>query len=250
MDALDSALVQEIMTNHSVECIVSQDPTWGNVVRPIGSIGLGALCNEKDLFIVDKVVVKLVGGYIISCPMDKYAYLPSFAEWNDDVMLTLMSQIVSGQIPQISDDEIVIYKLNQQSQDDSDSPQKHHVATHGNYKLVVDIDAYPVWQWFMQTSVRGEVDIYNYYNGSRSKVKTLGLANFKTHVVCSVESIDTFVSCAWGVQAITGKYKHKAFRNGQLLCGRPRVSRTVVELERIRISIDQERGARIDYSYN
>ena len=212
------------------------DSTGHIYVRPTGHIDdIPALCNDKHLMIVDKIVYRIDHGFILTCPIDKYVLIP-----NDIAIHELWELYNADAIPHISaDDDISITKAPTiPNQEITHEDIKSHIVKKGNYTLSVYLTAYPVWGWGT-TNIRGKVIIDNYYKGNRHKTQTDGRIKYDVQAYFPNRNITNKMHFSFPASAIDGRYKSKTLRAtywGNFYCPTKRTNADIIAAD---ISISQ-----------
>lgn len=248
MDLLYDQFTQVMITEHPSACIYHPNTNDYETLTPIGNIGIEAFCNENNLFVVNKVVYRLVAGYFITCPIDKYIYLPRFSNWTEAEVWELQLDIETNAIENVGNEDIIIYKLGQNSSFEQEYTQKRHEETFRNYKLVVEVDAAPAWAWFMQTDIKGFVSINNYYKNKKHRTLTSGRVTFEAKIT-NPEIDEQYRPFVWLPAKIYGKYRHRQLHtNWTYHSGTRMIRRTTVDVFNISVNVSQIQGATISYN--
>lgn len=129
--------------NITNEILRHEHPNWANYddeygwcVNPTGNIDdLAALCNEKQIVIIDKVVHRITSTLILTCPIDTYIKFPQIE--NDSI---LWEAYQKENIDGISTDEVYITKAPTKPEQETEKEDlKSHIIKKGDYKLGNDI---------------------------------------------------------------------------------------------------------------
>lgn len=189
MNDLISEFVSTMRDDYPSYCIVGDyTDSCNNVVEcvsPLGKIDEKALCNELGLFVVNGVVFKFSGSYLLTCPIEKYEYIHSY-----DNLSELQSLLDSTSISGITDNDLVIFNVDSANviiNQESCSPGRSEGASrisnvghddhcrdypknNGNYQVKVHATIYPYWAVF-STNYRCKLSISNYYKGTLTKAQ-------------------------------------------------------------------------------
>lgn len=210
-------------------------------VNPFGNIDdLSAFTNDNGIVIVDKVVYKFLGGYLITCPIDVFVQVPISPE----ITYYFMEE-AAGLLPE----EYCISALSPclPTQETEYEDIKSHIVRRGNYKLSVYITAYPVWSWG-KTNVRAKTIISNYYRGNKLKTDVYGHIGYEVLAYFPNRNCTMKRWFGFSRNDVTGRYKSKTLREtqqGNFYCPTTRVT---IDFTRVEIYVLQENsGLSISY---
>lgn len=199
--------------NITKEILRHEHPNWANYddeygwcVNPTGNIDdLAALCNKKQIVIIDKVVHRITSTLILTCPIDTYIKFPQIK--NDSI---LWEAYQKENIDGISTDEdVCIVKVpTVPSQETEKEDLKAHIIKKGNYKLSVYTTAYPFWAYFC-THIRATITIENYYKGQKHKQYIKGSEQMSTENHFSKHNKVTYSNFYFTDKLVNGTYKSR-----------------------------------------
>ena len=242
------------------ECWYSwQDKEYGEIMQPkCTSFDIEAFTNDKGIVIIDKVVFKYQQGYLLTCPVHKYADLGEYTQIEDLIMrINYDTDIPDGYLcivpiyphepdepgtlpPAYPEQETVVETLHS------------HIVKRGDHKLSVYITAYPYWSWF-KTNVRGKAIIENYYKGKPYKCMVYGEIRFGAHFTdgnVSESSRGHFFIA--GPNRINGKFKSKTLRDEWYRSNYIPTKRCTATPKWVEMSVAQEGpwGVVIEYTHS
>lgn len=241
LTALINAVADEMEKNYPTLCIISEYTTADNSivksVNPLGDFDIYALCNEKGIVVIDKVVYWFVENNLISCPIDKFSAvanqlnvydmteISSICE-NDDYVIAsnVMCDVQSLQRAQVVDDHFRYYE-----------------ASNGDYKLTIYMTAYPYWAWG-STNYRSKVTITNLYKGSEYKATDSG--NFYYFALGQYGDLRiNLYFYDYKSQDIKDEFKSKTYRQNVLVDQYTKTKETFVDIQRVYVNITQDTGS-------
>ncbi len=212
----------------------SYDDEYGYCVNPVGNIDdLAALCNDKQIVIIDKVVHRISSTLILTCPIDKYIQFPQFE--NDSILWEAYQQ---ENIEGISTElDLCITKApTVPEQETITEDVKAHVIKKGNYKLSVYTTAYPFWAYF-STNIRATITIENYYNGQKHKQSVVGKEVLNTENHFAKKNKITYSNFYFTDHLISGTYKSRHIKLSEYNDFYSRTKKTNVIIKNLYIDI-------------
>ncbi len=223
----------------------SYDDDYGYCVNPVGNIDdLAALCNDKQIVIIDKVVHRISSTLILTCPIDKYIQFPQFE--NDSLLweaylhdhidgISAEKDASIARVPTVPEQETITEDV------------KAHVVKKGNYKLSIYITAFPEWSWG-KTNIHGTISVTNYYSGKKHKANVYGIISFNADVV--YKNQHKFAIIWHDGTTFNGTYKYKKYNSINYGNNYTPTLKTHVSLRDVVIDMTQKNsGIQIKYMY-
>lgn len=240
LDEIEARYSYDMMNNFSDYCYsreVFNEATNESslAIYPLGIMDIEALCNEKSLFIVDKIVYKIQNGCIMTSYMDTYEDVAQFLESDNPYLYYALEAQGTPNYNFMVAPLCVAY-------DDEEHNQTYHkeYSEGGHYALEIVIEAYPILGWFC-TNARGRTTITNYYKGKRYKAQVGGdiVANATAYYNGSQYSLPFH----WPNSYIYGKYKRRTLRHTwtNLISGW-RLSQVQILIDTVTIYASQNNG--------
>ena len=246
LDAFYEAL--EIDLSNYPDCwYEAEDEEYGICKRPrCASFDDWVFCNNKNMFIADKVVFKYQDGYLLTCPVNKYAEIEEYADMDDLYKWIQCEEMAEGTDCPISAICIAPMYPKQETIEES---LRSHIVKRGNYKLSVYITAYPYWSWG-DTHVRGKAIIDNYYKGKPYKSHVTGKIRFGGKLTCgSYTDYSNGQFFIKNVEVIYGTYKSKTFRSNWYRDDYRRTTRSVAIPQSVEIDVTQGYSGELTINY-
>lgn len=247
LDAFYEALEMDLL-NHPDCWYEVEDEEYGICKRPrCASLDDWVFCNNKNIFIADKVVFKYQDGYLLTCPVHKYAEIEEYADMNDLYERIQYEEAVEGtDCPRSAMCIAPMYP----EQETIEESLKSHIVKQGDYKLSVYITAYPYWSWG-DTHVRGKAIIDNYYKGKSSERYVTGEIRFGATITCGEYTQDSPVQFFVKMEKILGTYKSRTLRANWYRGDYRRTTRSVATPRAVKIAVEQHSlgGVNIQYTH-